>query len=237
MALSGLLLAACGQSAPGTASTALGTRWGEDIASAVGTAQLKRQGDLPKDVRVLNYSAAEVAGETLPEVSLAGGRVGLRVLTEQRRPWPIRRTSQGLHLQGQMGARYILEYRNHTKDETFEIVATVDGLDVLTGRPGRLKANGYALRPGEVLHIDGFRKSADQVAAFRFGRVDESYAATGAARSAEHAGVIGTAVFGLRIPYGVQPAAQSAACQKPPCAFSGEKSGTITRYAQPPSGQ
>jgi hypothetical protein len=72
-------------------------------------------------------------------------------------------------------------------------VATVDGLDVMDGDRGSFAKRGYLIEPGARLRIDGFRRSLDDVAAFRFGPVSESYAA----RQGDdgNVGVIGVAFF------------------------------------------
>ena len=73
---------------------------------------------------------------------------------------------------------------------------TVDGLDVINGKPGTTESRGYVLLPFATLEIEGFRQSTSAVAAFRFASVSESYAAqTGSARNV---GVIGIALFGER---------------------------------------
>ena len=77
--------------------------------------------------------------------------------------------------------------------QRYEVVASVDGLDVVDGRTASLDKRGYVVAPGSTLVIDGFRTSLDEVAAFRFGRVDASYAArTG---QPANVGVIGVAIF------------------------------------------
>jgi len=78
----------------------------------------------------------------------------------------------------------------------FEAVATVDGLDVISGRRGSYENRGYLLDPWATLEIDGFRQSEDEVAAFRFSKVDESYAAQQG--QARNVGVIGVAFFAER---------------------------------------
>ena len=84
----------------------------------------------------------------------------------------------------------------------FEAVVTVDGLDVIDGRPGSLAKRGYLLQPFATVDIDGFRQNLDEVAAFRFGSVRGSYAASKG--SDRNVGVIGVAVFserGVRQPW------------------------------------
>jgi hypothetical protein len=96
---------------------------------------------------------------------------------------------------GRAGERYTIMVSN-TSDHRVEAVATVDGLDVINGQPGSLTNRGYLIEPHGTLEIDGFRQSQSSVAAFRFGRVADSYAAqTGSARDV---GVIGVAFFSER---------------------------------------
>ena len=65
-----------------------------------------------------------------------------------------------------------------------------------SGQPGHLDNRGYVLMPFATVTIDGFRQSAEAVAAFRFSRVSESYAAQ--TSGARNVGVIGVAFFGER---------------------------------------
>ncbi len=81
---------------------------------------------------------------------------------------------------------------NHSS-ERFEVLASVDGLDVIDGRVGSYSKRGYLIDAYGTLDIDGFRRSSDAVAAFRFGSVRDSYAAR--AGSDRNVGVIGIAIF------------------------------------------
>jgi hypothetical protein len=93
---------------------------------------------------------------------------------------------------GTAGTRYGILVRNYS-GQRFEIVASVDGLDVIDGKRASLTKRGYVLAPYGKIHIRGFRTSRHNVAAFRFGSVANSYAArTGSARNV---GVVGVAVF------------------------------------------
>ena len=96
---------------------------------------------------------------------------------------------------GQAGQRYSIVLTNNTSHR-FEAVGTVDGLDVINGKPGTFDNRGSVLLPFATLEIEGFRTSTQQVAAFRFAAVPDSYAAqTGSARNV---GVIGLAFFSER---------------------------------------
>jgi hypothetical protein len=94
---------------------------------------------------------------------------------------------------GAVGERYNLRVINHSAGR-IEAVVSVDGRDVISGRPGDFRAErGYVIAPyGEVV-IEGFRKSFSEVAAFRFSAPGDSYSSR--MGSPENVGVIGLAVF------------------------------------------
>ena len=96
-------------------------------------------------------------------------------------------------VEGQKGARYEILVKNNT-DRRIEVVASVDGLDVIDGLAGDFtKKRGYVVAPYGKVIIDGFRISMQEVAAFRFSAVADSYAAK--TSGARNVGVIGVAVF------------------------------------------
>jgi hypothetical protein len=94
---------------------------------------------------------------------------------------------------GQKGSRYTLRVVNHT-GRPIEAVVSVDGRDVLDGKPADFRSKrGYLVPAWGGADIEGWRLSQAEVAAFRFASVADSYAArTGSARDV---GVIGVAVF------------------------------------------
>ncbi len=240
--LGSLLLSACGRSDPASRmniaasfDTRLGTGWGEDLNSRVTTADFQRISEQPVAMNMLHYSAAAQSGEVIREIRVAQSQIGIRVLKDNGSAWPIYFAGGREHVQGRRGERYILEYRNLSKDDIFEIVATVDGLDVLSGRPGSIRNRGYALRPGETLRIEGFRKSRDEVAAFRFSGVDDSYAANSGNRSTANIGVIGTAAFRLYNPAPDTALVATQSCQPGPCAFPKDPDPSRRSYAAPPT--
>ncbi len=126
---------------------------------------------------------------------LARGWVSMSVRGEHGGTLDALRVGEQTYLVGRAGERYSILLANQTS-RRLEAVATVDGLDVLNGRAGSRSNRGYLLEPYATFEIEGFRQSDDTVAAFRFGRVGDSYAAqTGSAREV---GVIGVAFFGER---------------------------------------
>jgi hypothetical protein len=103
---------------------------------------------------------------------------------------------------GQLGERYVLRIANRT-GRRVEAVVSVDGRDVIDGKPADVRKRGYLVPAWGSVDIEGWRVSAREAAAFRFSSVADSYAArTGSAREV---GVIGVAVFPERVTYYPRP--------------------------------
>jgi hypothetical protein len=190
----------------------LGTTWGGSRASVVTDAPFARRSfETPWASSTLYYNDADgirsmTGGAALTscaasEVPIAGGALSVRLVDAWGSPLPTCDLGSRHYVTGRHGDRYVIEVRNHT-DQRFEAVATVDGLDVIDGRPGSLAKRGYLIAPHSSLEIEGFRRSLHEVAEFQFGSVSNSYAArTGSDRNV---GVIGVALFderGTRYPW------------------------------------
>jgi hypothetical protein len=94
---------------------------------------------------------------------------------------------------GEPGDRYNIRVQNPTA-ERIEVVVTVDGRDAISGEVGDYVAQrGYLIEPWGSLLVEGFRRSLDEVAAFRFTGKGGSYSARRG--TPQHVGVIGVAVF------------------------------------------
>jgi hypothetical protein len=120
------------------------------------------------------------------------GPYTLEVVDEYGRMLPTFQHRGRTYVLGTHGARYLLRVRNLT-GERIEVVASVDGRDVVDGRPAAFSKPGYLVDAWGEVTIDGFRLSTSSVAAFRFSAVDDSYAAR--MGDARDVGVIGVAVF------------------------------------------
>jgi hypothetical protein len=97
------------------------------------------------------------------------------------------------YIEGQWGDTYAIRVFNHTA-RRIEAVVTVDGRNVISGKVGDFrKQRGYVIQAYGSVVIDGFRRSMEQVAAFRFTDVGDSYAAR--MGDATDVGVVGVAVF------------------------------------------
>jgi hypothetical protein len=104
------------------------------------------------------------------------------------------------HVAGEPGHEYEIRIRNREHARVLA-VTSVDGVNVITGRTAAPDQGGYVLDPRERLEIDGWRKNMNEVAAFYFTSLPDSYAArTG---RPDNVGVIGVALFRERVAYPV----------------------------------
>ncbi len=93
---------------------------------------------------------------------------------------------------GRPGARYALRLVNTSGERVLAVVA-IDGVNVVSGETASVGQRGYVLEPWQRTEVTGWRKSDDEVAAFEFTALADSYAArTGRPLDV---GVIGVAVF------------------------------------------
>ena len=96
------------------------------------------------------------------------------------------------YVAGEPGREYEIAIRNRNGCRILAVTA-VDGVNVITGRTASPAQSGYVVDPWGSVEIDGWRKSMDEVAAFYFTSVPDSYAArTG---RPDNVGVIGVALF------------------------------------------
>ena len=141
---------------------------------------------------LLACAAPRAAHPRGPEGASRWGPYSLELVDESGRILPTFQHRGRTYVLGARGQRYLLRVRNHSS-RTIEAVASVDGRDVVDGRPAAWEKRGYVVEPHGEVTIDGFRLGDDAVAAFRFGSVARSYAArTGDARDV---GVVGVAIF------------------------------------------
>lgn len=181
----------------------LGTSWGETRSSRVSSAPFERaDSESPFVTTTLSYNdwagvramtrGASLGAAARDGIDVAGGALSVRLLDSSGRPMPTYDFGSRRFVVGSDGDRYVIQIQNHTGNRV-EAVTTVDGLDVIDGRPGSFEKRGYLLGPWATVEIDGFRQNFEQVAAFRFGSVRDSYAdKKGEGRNV---GVIGVAFF------------------------------------------
>ena len=182
----------------------LGTSWGEAVTSPISFTSFVRSSAAPWAELALHYNDASgvaahadyLGARPAPLELYAGdGALSVALVDGDGRALPGFTAGGRTLIMGEDGARYRIVVRNATAAR-FEIVASVDGLDVIDGNPADPDRRGYIIDPHGVLTIDGFRTSDDAVAAFRFGRVAESYAAQ--TSGDRNVGVVGMAIFAER---------------------------------------
>ena len=104
---------------------------------------------------------------------------------------PVYRHDGRAYVAGQPGSEYRLVLRNRRGGDLLAVVS-VDGVNVLTGETASAGQAGYVLS-GRAMEVAGWRKSLDQVAAFCFTSLGDSYA--GRTGRPANVGVIGVALF------------------------------------------
>jgi hypothetical protein len=195
---------AIAETAPAPERPGLGTTFGESVYAPISFAPFVRAGSDPWAEVLLHYndeSGVRAHAEYLNayprplEVPAGDGSLSVALVDETGRTLPGYAAGGRSLVIGDDGERYKIVVRNATTAR-FEIVASVDGLDVIDGKPADPGRRGYIVDPHDTLVIDGFRTSDANVAAFRFGRVADSYAAQ--TSGDRNVGVVGLAIFSER---------------------------------------
>ena len=211
----------------------LGTVWGESVDSRVQTRPFVRDSSRPFAAVAMHYndeSGVRAHMNYLGSHQLSPvraytphGGISVALTDEYGNLLPGGAAGGKVLVVGRAGQRYNVVIHNQTGGR-YEIVASVDGLDVIDGRPADVRKRGYILEPHGTLTIDGFRQSEHHVAAFRFGRVSQSYAAR--TSGDRNVGVIGVALFAEQGSRWTSDELYRRDTAQP---FPGD------RYAQPPS--
>lgn len=160
--------------------------------------------DRADDVASLVYADPTSAGnnvgqniERLMYVSLGGGDIEWSLHDANDRPMPLLRLRHDAfpsRVAAVDGARYNLVFRNRST-RAYEVVATVDGRDVLNGETGSFRQRGYVVMPLATLIIRGFRLGSKETTPFRFMPAPVRLAEQLPVGDAQNVGVLGVAVF------------------------------------------
>lgn len=189
--------------APPADRPGLGTAWGETRRSLTSSAPFVRDTAAPFAVASLWYNDrtgaeamsrwADYRTHARGAVPVLGGALTVSLRDDSGRMLNGFFAGGKDYVIGDAGSRYVIVVQNNTAYR-YECVASVDGLDVIDGRQAAYTKRGYLIQPHGVLEIEGFRRSADAVAAFRFSSVRGSYAAK-SGKGDRNVGVIGIAFF------------------------------------------
>lgn len=119
--------------------------------------------------------------------------VDMRVLVNGRpvREYPHRGMT---FIESRHGSNYSIKIKNDNGNRVMAVVS-VDGLDVITGKPAEKTNKGYIVDAYSSTEIKGYRLSDTDSAAFVFVSKDKSYVANAAQGDKRNSGVIGIRVF------------------------------------------
>lgn len=180
----------------------LGTQWGEERESRIHETFFERKHESSPFAQVAIRYDDEDGVHALTGIddryaypgvfALAGGALTVSLTESDGDPLPAVTAGSQYFVIGDEGDRYEIQITNHTPAR-FEVVTSVDGLDVLDGQDAAYAKRGYIVEPWGSLNIEGFRSSAEAVQAFRFGALEDSYAVA-RGRGAD-IGVVGVLVF------------------------------------------
>ena len=134
---------------------------------------------------------------TLVDVSVTDRTTGERL--------EVYRHQGRLYVAGKPGNRYAVHLRNKSGGRLLTVIS-VDGVNALNGQTAATSQSGYVISPWQAAEISGWRKSMDDVAAFYFTSIADSYA--GRTERPQNVGVIGVAVYREADP--LPPPAQAA---------------------------
>jgi hypothetical protein len=97
-----------------------------------------------------------------------------------------------MYISGNPGDRYAVQVVNRTGGRLLTVMS-VDGVNVISGDTASYEQTGYVFSPRESYEITGWRKSQNEVAAFYFTSLPDSYAVR--TDRPQNVGAIGVAVF------------------------------------------
>ena len=180
----------------------LGTSYGERHHSRVTTAPFVRGSSSPDVTLALWYNDAEGIAQAqgghgyhldqLSQSSTTDGVFVASVVDEYGYSMSAAQVGGQRYVLGEEGQRYKLQITNNS-GYRYEVVASVDGLDVIDGQTASFNKRGYIIEPWGTITIDGWRTSDNTIAAFRFSGMEDSYAERKG--QGRNIGVVGFAFF------------------------------------------
>lgn len=191
--------------APRKERPGLATTFGETRKSSMSSTAFQRATTKPYGVDAIyynNYEGLEALGARDSKIT------GLQTTAGGVMEWGVRggfgflptyysyTSSSGQYrrfVEGRQNGRYTIVLKNRCKS-ALQVVLSVDGLDVIDGKPASVTKRGYVVPAGETLEVEGYRTGYDSVAAFKFSTVSNSYANLSGGDT-RNVGVIGLAVY------------------------------------------
>ncbi|EXI64953.1 MAG: hypothetical protein AW08_03576 [Candidatus Accumulibacter adjunctus] len=123
----------------------------------------------------------------------AGALVDVSVVDRQTgERLEVHRHQGRFYVAGTPGSGYVVRLHNRTAGRLLTVLS-VDGINAISGETAATSQSGYVLPAGQSAEVAGWRKSMDEVAAFYFTSLADSYAAR--TDRPRNVGVIAVAVF------------------------------------------
>lgn len=180
----------------------LATAQGRSIYSSVNQVPFERSsGTKPKSVSMIYYNDNEgVDAMTRKHFKYRGS--GMEESKDGLVEWGIRsgfryapnyRSEGKRFVIGKKGKEYAMVIKNKCHSR-LEVVLSVDGMNILSGKKASVKQRGYIIKPGKTLVVKGFRTGQNEVRAFKFSNVAGSLA-NQLQGTTQNVGVVGMAVF------------------------------------------
>jgi len=183
----------------------------------------------PRSLLAAALLVAGCAGGTASFPAAAGALMDVKVVDRSSgqvlETW---RHRGRLYVAGTPGNRYAVLLNNRSGGRVLSVLS-VDGVNAISGETAAVSQSGYVLAPGQSAEIAGWRKSMEEVAAFYFTSVADSYA--GRTGRPENTGVIGVAIYREEVPPQVAVPAPLAGRQANERA--GESAGAASADAVP----
>jgi hypothetical protein len=179
----------------------LGTSYGEQRFSSVRTVRFRRANATnPAALLSLRYNDSDgvrqisqwKTGGYPQRATSQSGALTVSLRDEVGSTLPGAQVGSDVYAVGEAGARYVIGIENNSNSR-YEVVASVDGLDVIDGQDADFTKRGYLIDPYTSFVIEGWRTSDDTVAAFRFSDMDNAYAER--MGKGRNIGVVGVAFF------------------------------------------
>lgn len=79
------------------------------------------------------------------------------------------------YIEAKEGTEFSIEVKNHAGQRVLAVVS-IDGLDIIEGKPATVDSRGYIVSPYNADTFTGWRKSDTEVGAFQFTQKEKSYA-------------------------------------------------------------
>jgi hypothetical protein len=185
-----------------TVRPGLGTSYGEQHFSQVTTAPFVRGSSQPDVLLSLWYNDADGIQQAqggwgrgldqTSQTSTSDGAFVVSLVDEHGYGISAAQVGDKRYVVGQPGQRYKLTVQNNSPHR-YEVVASVDGLDVIDGDTASFAKRGYILDPWGTVTVDGWRTGNESIAAFRFSGMEDSYADRKG--DGRNIGVVGFAFF------------------------------------------